>query len=103
MWHVSSRSCVATLRTLVTYLLTYLLAVAAERRAVASCCCGAGRAAIDRYLLPPDPQQQTRRTLLQRANVTDRRRDTVPSHRPCSTFYAGTANNMNYEFYCNTI
>ena len=71
-------------------------AAAADRRAT-------GRAAIDRYLLPPDPQQQTRRTLLQRANVTDRRRDTVPSHRPCSTYYAGTANNMNYEIYCNTI
>jgi len=28
---------------------------------------GAGRAAIDRYLLSGDPQQQTRRTLLQQS------------------------------------
>jgi len=33
---------------------------------------------------PPGPQQQTRRTLLQRANGTDGRTDTVPLHRPCS-------------------
>jgi len=32
--------------------------------AVASLLPGAGRAAIDRSFCPPDPQQQTRRTLL---------------------------------------
>jgi len=42
---------------------------------------------------PPCPQQQTRRTLLQWANGTDRRTDTVPFHRPCSAYYAGSANN----------
>ena len=42
---------------------------------------------------PPGPQQQTRRTLLQWANGTDRRTDTVPFHRPCSAYYAGSANN----------
>jgi len=67
-----------------------LPAFAAARRAAAPCCCGAGRAAIDRHLLPtgPGPQQQTRRTQLQRANETDRRTDTVPLHRPCSAYYA---------------
>jgi len=38
---------------------------------------------------PPRPQQQTRRTLLQRAKGTD----TVPLHRTCCTYYAGSANN----------
>ena len=42
---------------------------------------------------PPGPQQQTRRTLLQRANGTDRRTDTVPFHRPCAAYYTGSANN----------
>ena len=37
---------------------------------------------------PPGPQQQTRRTLLQRANGTDRRTDIVPLRRPCSAYYA---------------
>ena len=51
-----------------------LPAFAAERRAATSCCRGAGRAAINRYFLFfPDPQQQTSRTLLQRANGTDGR------------------------------
>ena len=40
------------------------------------------RAAIDRYR-PRSPQQQTRRTLPQRANGTERQTDTVPLHRPC--------------------
>jgi len=45
---------------------------------------GAGREAIDRYLLPADPQQQTRRTLLQQSIAgTDRRTDTMPLHRLC--------------------
>jgi len=38
----------------------------------------------------PGAQQQTRRTLLQRANGTD----IVPFHRPCSACYAGNANNI---------
>jgi len=42
---------------------------------------------------PPGPQQQTRRTLLQLTNGTDKRRDTVLSHRPCSAYYADSANN----------
>ena len=46
------------------------VALPAARRAAAPCCCGAGRAAIDRYSYPPGPQQQTRRTLLQRENGT---------------------------------
>jgi len=50
-----------------------LPAFSAARHAVATSCCGAGRAAIEQYLLPTGPQQQTRRTLLQRANGTDRR------------------------------
>ena len=71
-----------------------LPALAAVRRVAASCCCcGAGRAAIHRYFLyPPSPQQQTRCTLLQRANGTDRRTDgrtdAAPFHRPCSAYCA---------------
>ena len=42
---------------------------------------------------PPGPQQQTCHTLLQRANGTDSRMDTVPFHRPCSAYCAGSANN----------
>ena len=58
-------------------------------------------AAIDRYLLPPGPQQQTRRTLLQWENGTDRRTDTVPIHRPCSTYYTGIANKrVGYRTKC---
>ena len=40
----------------------------------------------------PGPQQQTRRTLLQRANGADRRTDTVPSHRSCPAYHTGSAN-----------
>jgi len=44
--------------------------------------------AIDRYRLTPGPQQQTRRTLLQRSTggterQTDRRAESVPLHRLC--------------------
>ena len=45
----------------------------------------------------PDPQQQTRLMLLQRADGqtrTDRRTDTVPLHGPCSTYFAGSANKL---------
>jgi len=48
---------------------------------------------IDIY--PPGPEQQTRRTLLQRANATNRRTDTVPLQRPCCAYYARSANSMN--------
>ena len=42
------------------------------------------RAAIDRYRLPMGAiHQPAHRTLLQRANGTDGRTDTVPLHRPC--------------------
>jgi len=49
---------------------------------------------IDIFYLP-GPQQQTRHTLLPRSNEpqTDRRKDTVPSHRP-SACYAGSANSV---------
>jgi len=46
--------------------------------------------------IPPGPQQQTRRTLLQRTNGTDRRTDTVPFRGPCSAYYAGSTNNHDY-------
>ena len=54
-----------------------LLAFAAERRAAVDMdrLLQAGCAAIDRYRLPPGPQQQTRHRLLQQANGTDRRTD----------------------------
>jgi len=39
---------------------------------------------------PLDPQQQTHCTLLLQANGTDRRKDTVPLHRPCSVHYTNT-------------
>jgi len=48
------------------------------------------------YHYPPGPQQQTRRTLLQRTNGTDRRTDTVPFRGPCSAYYAGSINNHDY-------
>ena len=41
---------------------------------------------------PSGPQQQPRSTLLQRSNKTYKRTDTVPLHRPCSAYYAGSAN-----------
>jgi len=45
---------------------------------------------------PPGPQQQTRRTLLQRANGTDRgRTDAVPLYRPCSAYCTGSANKLD--------
>ena len=66
-------------------------AAAAAHRAAAPCCCCAGRAAVDRYFLPPFPQQQTRLALLQWANRTDRRADTVPLLRPCFVYYADSA------------
>ena len=51
------------------------------------------------------PTQQTRRTLLQRAIVADRRTDkrtarrtdTVPLHRPCCAYYAGSANQTDIK------
>jgi len=77
--------------------LPLVLRFAAACRAAAPCCCGAGRAAIDRYLLPTGPKQQTRHTLLQRANgadrQTDRQTDTVPLHRPCYAYYASSTSN----------
>jgi len=48
---------------------------------------------------PPGPQQQTRRTLLQRANGTDKRTDSVPFYRPCSAHYAGSANIIDDSFF----
>jgi len=62
--------------------------------AAAPCCCAARRPPllID-ISCTPGPQQQTRRTLLQRSKAgTDRQTDTVPFHRPCSAYYAGNAN-----------
>jgi len=66
-----------------------LVAVAAERRP--------RRAAIDRYLLfagptAANPLHATAAGELNRR--TDGRTDTVPFHRPCSTHYAGCANNQ---------
>jgi len=48
---------------------------------------------------PPGPQQQTQRTLLQRANGTDRETDSVPLQRPCSAwaYYADCANKCPYK------
>ena len=66
-----------------------LPAFAAARRAAAA---PAVQQSID-ISYPPGLQQQTCRTLLQRANGTDSRTDTVPFHRPCSTYCAGSANN----------
>ena len=44
---------------------------------------------------PPGPQQQTRRRLLQRENGTDRQTGghRTVTYRPCSTYYAKSANN----------
>jgi len=66
------------LRTLTTWHCPHLLvrAVLRPRAAVAT----AVQQSID-ISTPPSPQQQTRRTLLQRANRTDRRRD---GHRTVS-------------------
>ena len=91
MWHVSSRSAVATLRTAIHLLLTYLqqvgvqlptsavdatlLAFAAERRAAAPLLLTAGRAAVGRYLCPSGAQQQTPSSGVRRANGTDGRTD----------------------------
>ena len=51
----------------------------------------AAAAAIDRYLLLAGP---TAAGLLLWARAgTDRRTDTVPFHRPCSAYYADSANN----------
>jgi len=59
----------------------------------------AGRAAIN----PPSTQQQTRRTLLQQANRsdrrTDRRTDTAPLHKSCCAYYAGSAYNQRRRIY----
>jgi len=58
---------------------------------------------------PPGLQQQTRHTLLQRANWTDRGTDTVPFHRPCSALLRGQwlkknrhdlPQNDNYSWRC---
>ena len=79
MWHVSSRSGVATLRTAIHLLLTYcphLLLRAVLRRAAADRRI-AGRAAIDRYLLAAEPgsQQKIRSIDLRRPDETDGQTD----------------------------
>jgi len=61
----------------------------------------AAAAAIDRYLLPPGPQQQTCNNAFAAVGPcwdrqTERRTDTVPFHRPCSAFYAECANEFAY-------
>jgi len=73
------------------------------------CCCGpvlspaAVQQSIDISYLPV-PLQQTRRPLLQRANETDRRTDTVPFHRPYSAYYASSASKqiVQYSHYAPT-
>jgi len=54
----------------------------------------AGRAAIHRYLLPAGPTAATGLLLLVHAG-TDRWTDTIPLHRPCSSYYASSANNRS--------
>jgi len=68
-------------------------AFAAARRAEARLLLSAGRAAIDRYLLDAGPTAANPRQ--RRANGTDRRTDARQLHRPCSAYYAGSANNKN--------
>ena len=77
--------------------------VSCKRGTTRICCCSPvlqPRAAAEPVVrqsidisFPPGAQQQTRRALLQRANKTHRRTDTVPLRRPCS---AGSANNGPY-------
>ena len=52
-------------------------------------------AAIDQYLPPLGPQQQTHRMLLQQVKGTDRQTDghRTVTHTPCSTYYADRAAN----------
>ena len=87
-----------------------LPAFAAARGVAAPCCCNADRVqqVID-ISYPPGLQQQTRHTLLQRANWTDRGTDTVPFHRPCSALLRGQwlkknrhdlPQNDNYSWRC---
>ena len=68
-----------------------LPALAAVRRAAATT---AVQQSID-ISYPPGPQQQTRRTLLQRTNGIDRQTDrrTPCRHRPRAAYYACSANN----------
>jgi len=97
-WVHSNKYVLSYLRTLKMWHYPHflLLSLLRPRAAVAP----AVQQPIDIFY-PPSPQQQTRRTLLQRANETDRRTDrrrdrradTVPFHRPCSAiaYYAGSA------------
>ena len=66
------------------------LAANATLLAFAAVCRAAAAPSICRDRLiscPPGPQQQTHRMLLQWANGTDRRTDTVPLLRPCLLLY----------------
>jgi len=71
-----------------------LPALADERRAAAPLLLGARRPPLSIDIsYRHGAQQQTRRTSLLRSNDgTDRRTDTRPLRRPCSTYYAGGAN-----------
>jgi len=86
-------------RTLKTWLYPHLLprAVLWPRAAAAP----AMQQSID-ITYPPGPQQQTLRTLLQRANGTDKRTDSVPFHKPCSAYYAGSANKTVKQIFTQT-
>jgi len=97
MWHVSSRSGVATLRTaigldlLLTYLLTYL--------------------PVDRYLLPTGRSAANPPAVVAAVNQwdrptngqTDRRTDARPLHRPCSAYYVGSVNTNRCNTCCKTV
>jgi len=74
-----------------------LPAFADARRAAAPRCCGAGRAAVDRHLLPAGPTAANPPHAAaaggwnsQTDRQTNRRTDTVPFHRPCFAYYAGS-------------
>ena len=56
----------------------------------------------------PGPKQQTCHMLLQRANRRDRRTDTLPLQRPCTAYYANSADTErrcaeNYNKWYNTV
>ena len=80
-WHIK-QVCVQLLRTLTTWHCPHSSAAAA---------------AVDRYHLPAGPTAanlQQPGLLLWTHAGTDRRTDTVPFDRPCSAYYARSANNQ---------
>jgi len=75
-----------------------LLAFASHMLLLLSIAC----AAIDQYLLPTGPTAARLQhwvccygpVCIHRDKRTDRQTDTIPLHRPCSTYYAGSTNNF---------